>query len=172
MASVPHLITRAWSLRPYAGAVAACFVAAWVISLAWWVLLPEARTVVLEVPAGTASAIASGEAVSVIPETLMLRSGDTLVVRNDDVVTHTIGSNWLPPSTTVRIPVDSALLAGPQVICSIHPSGVLGLAAPARPGIATTALPTLLAGVPVSLSALVAMLLVRRLGRDEPVVTV
>lgn len=151
--------------------MAACFVAAWVVSLAWWLLLPEARTVVLEVPPGTASAIARGEVVSVIPETLVLRLGDTLVIRNDDIVTHTIGPNWLPPSSTVRIPVDAALLSRPQLICSLHPSGVLGLAAPARPGIGTTAFPTVFAGAPISLSAIVAMLVVKRLGRDESVST-
>lgn len=152
--------------RTYGGAVLVCFALAWIVSLAWWLLLPETRIVALEVPAGTAAAIARGEDVAVIPDSLLLRRGDTLAIRNDDTVVHQIGSELLPPATTVRIPVTAALLDESSLLCSIHPNGVVGISSFARPGILSTAIPTVLAGVPTSLSLLVAMVVVRRL-RDE-----
>ncbi|MDP2326908.1 MAG: hypothetical protein Q8M79_02350 [Dehalococcoidia bacterium] len=152
--------------RTYGGVVLVCFALAWIVSFAWWLLLPETRIVALEVPAGTAAAIARGEDVAVIPDSLLLRRGDTLAIRNDDVVVHQIGSELLPPATTVRIPVTSALLDESSLLCSIHPNGVVGISSFARPGILSTAIPTALAGIPVSVSAVVAMFVARRL-RDE-----
>lgn len=151
----------------YGGAIAICFVLAWIVSLAWWLLLPSARTVVLDVPRGTAAAVARGERPSVIPSTLLLRRGDTLAIRNEDVVAHSIGLLMIAPGTTARIPVDAGLLDGPPLLCSIHPSGALSISALARPGIEMTVLPTLLAGVPTAMCLLVAIALVRRLDRPE-----
>ncbi len=155
------------AVRRYGGAALVCFALCWTVSLAWWLLLPDARIVSIEVPAGTAAAVANGETVSVIPDRLLLRRGDTLAIRNDDTVVHQVGVDLVPPATTLRIPVTDSLFAGAELSCSIHPSGVLALSPLARPGIASTAIPTLLAGVPTSISAIVALAVVHRLGRDE-----
>jgi hypothetical protein len=150
-------------LRIYGGAIAVCFVVVWVVSLAWWLLLPGARVIALDVPSGTAAAIARGEDVQVIPDTVALRRGDTLVIRNADDVVHQIGDEVLPPGRTTRIEVTRALLGTATLTCSIHPSGAIGVSTLARPGILSTAIPTALAGVPSSLALLVAIAIVRRL---------
>ncbi|GMU39707.1 MAG: hypothetical protein AMXMBFR23_05730 [Chloroflexota bacterium] len=163
---------RSWpvssaAVRRYGGAALVCFALCWTVSLAWWLLLPDARIVSIEVPAGTSAAIARGEAVSVIPDRLLLRRGDTLAIRNDDTVVHQVGTDLVPPATTLRIPVTDSLFASGSLSCSIHPNGVLALSPLARPSLASTAIPTLLAGVPTSISAIVALAVVHRLGRDE-----
>ncbi len=147
----------------YGGAIAICMGLAWIVSLAWWLLLPQSRIVSIEVPPGTSAAIARGESPDVIPSTLLLRRGDTLAIRNDDDVVHRIGVVSVPPGTTARIQVDAALLGGPALLCTVHPSGALSIAALARPGMEATIIPTLLAGIPVSISLLVALIVVRRL---------
>lgn len=152
----------------YGGAVAACLAIAWTVSLAWWLLLPETRTVSIEVPRGTATAIARGESPAVIPSTLLLRRGDTLAIRNDDDVTHRVGIAVIAPGATARIPVDAALLDSPVLLCTIHPSGALGISALARPGLEATIIPTLLAGVPMAFALVVAIAVVRRLEDGEP----
>ena len=154
-------------VRLYGGAVLGCFLIVWVISVAWWALLPDARVIALEVPAGTAAAIMRGDDVSVIPDSLALRQGDTLAVRNYDEVVHRIGETWLPPERTTRIPVTRDLLTGASLICSIHPSGAVGVYTLARPTILATAIPTVLAGVPASVALLVALVLARGLEERE-----
>lgn len=157
-------------VRVYGAAVFGAVFIVWIVSLAWWLLLPDARVVPLDIPAGTAEAVARGDAVEVIPDTLELRKGDTLVVRNGDDAVHRPGTEVIPPARTVRIFVGDALLAGRTLFCSIHPSGALGVSLLARPGIMATAIPTAIAGIPVSLSVVVALLIARRLD-DRPSVT-
>ncbi len=155
------------TLRAYGVPIAICFAAVWVVSLAWWLLLPEARIVPLEIPNGTAAAIIRGEAVAAIPDALSLRKGDTLAVQNDDTVTHQIGTVWLPPGRATQILVSADLLAGQSLLCSIHPSGAIGVSLLARPNILATIIPTLLAGVPASIALLVALMLIRGLEEHE-----
>lgn len=156
-------LVEAWSLRVYGPLVLGCLGVAWVVSVAWWLLLPDARTVDLTIPAGTAAAVARGEAVEVIPASLALRRGDTLVVRNQDDALHRLGSEWFPPGMTVRATVSGAMLEAPDLLCSFHPAGRLGVSTLARPGIEHTAVPTLLAGLPLALMAVVGVAVARRL---------
>ncbi|MGE3960392.1 MAG: hypothetical protein AB7F65_01755 [Dehalococcoidia bacterium] len=153
--------------RVYAPAVLGATALVWVVSFAWWLLLPDARVVPLHIPGGTAAAVARGEDVAVIPEQLELRQGDTLVVRNADDQVHRIGSEMVPPARTVYIAVTRALLSGQSLLCSIHPSGAIGISTLARPGILSTAIPTAIAGVPIAIALIVAMWIARRLD-DEP----
>ena len=150
-------------VRVYGAAVLGSLFLVWIVSLAWWLLLPDARVVPLEIPRGTADAVARGEDIEVIPDSLELRKGDTLVVRNDDDTVHRIGNEVIPPARTSRIPVTGALLSGRTLFCSIHPSGAIGVSLLARPGILSTAIPTAIAGVPVSIGVIVALLIGRGL---------
>jgi hypothetical protein len=147
----------------YGSAVVTVFALVWIVSFAWWQLLPEARIVALEVPRGTAAAIARGERPEVIPSTLLLRRGDTLAIRNDDDVVHRVGLVSIAPNYTERITVDAAMLSGPALLCTIHPSGALSISALARPGIEATIFPTLFAGIPIAWSVVAAIMVVRRL---------
>ena len=147
----------------YVTAVVVVLALVWVISFAWWLLLPEARIVVVEVPRGTAQAIARGERPEVIPSTLLLRRGDTLAIQNEDDVVHRVGVTSIAPNHTERITVDAAMLEGPALLCTIHPSGALSVSALARPGIEATIFPTLFAGIPIAWSVVAAIAIIRRL---------
>ena len=147
----------------YVTALVVVFGLVWLVSLAWWLLLPSSRIVALDIPAGTAAAIARGEQPDVIPSTLLLRRGDTLAIRNEDVVVHRVGLMSIAPDHTERITVDAAMLDGPALLCTIHPSGALSVSALARPGIEATIFPTLFAGIPIAWSVLAAIFIMRRL---------
>ena len=79
--SRPQLVLR---LALVAAVIGGC----WAINFAWWSLLPPPRTVELVIPAGTAGVVSAGEVVQAIPEELVLRRGDTLLIANDDLVPH------------------------------------------------------------------------------------
>ena len=55
------------------------------------------------------------------------------------------------------------MLTGAALLCTIHPSGALSISALARPGVEATIIPTLIAGVPISLALVVALMVMRRL---------
>lgn len=160
------LAGRVAAVRRYAPMVAACFLLAWGVSLGWWLLLPSTRTVGLVLPEGTAAQVAAGERPAVLPDRLVLRRGDTLAIRNEDVVAHRLGSTVIPPAQTVRIAVTSALFAAPGLLCSFHPGGSVGVEPLARPGIERTAIPTLFAGVPLSIALVFSVAVASRLGVD------
>ena len=157
---------RSWA-RQYGPLVAACLVLSWGVSLGWWLLLPATRTVELVVPMGAAEAVAAGRRASTLPDRLELRRGDTLVVRNEDRVVHRIGASDVPVGHTVRIVVTPALFGTAGLLCSFHPSGSIGVAPLARPGIGRTVIPTLLAGVPLSFALVLSVAIARRLGPGE-----
>lgn len=154
----------AWPvLRRYGPLVAGCFLLAWGVSFGWWWLLPSSRVVEVAIPAGTSEVVAAGRAVEALPSRLELRRGDTLVIRNGDGVTHRFGTSSVPPGHTVRVPVTASLLAGAGLVCSFHPGGSIGVSPLARPGIEHTVIPTLLAGVPLSLALVFAVAVAGRL---------
>ncbi|TAK79509.1 MAG: hypothetical protein EPO16_01880 [Dehalococcoidia bacterium] len=159
------LATRALpAARRYGPMVAACFALAWGISLGWWLLLPGTRTVELVVPQGAAEAVAAGRPDVTLPDRLELRRGDTLAIRNEDVSVHRVGTATVPPGHTVRIAVTTALLGAAGLLCSFHPSGSIGIAPLARPGIWHTAIPTLIAGVPLAFALVLTVAISSRLG--------
>lgn len=51
----------------------------------------EPVTISIVVPAGTQQAIEAGEQIELMPTRLEFHVGDTLHIRNDDVVTHSVG---------------------------------------------------------------------------------
>lgn len=150
--------------RRYGPMVAACFLLAWGISFAWWLLLPGTRTVELVIPAGAAEAVAAGRRDVTLPDRLELRKGDTLAVRNEDTAVHRVGTAVAPPGHTVRIVVTPALLGAAGLVCSFHPSGSVGVAPLARPAIWHTVIPTLLAGVPLAFALVLTVAVASRLG--------
>jgi hypothetical protein len=62
-----------------------------------------AQVVELVIPAGTAERVAAGEAAPSIPDSLKLATGDTLLVRNQDTVSHQLGPMWIPAGSTGRL---------------------------------------------------------------------
>lgn len=159
-----HAARVARGVRRYGPMVAACFLIAWGVSFGWWLLLPGARTVEMVVPPGAAEAVAAGRRGATLPDRLELRRGDTLAIRNEDSAVHRVGTSTVPPGHTVRIAVTSAFLGAAGLVCSFHPSGSIGVAPLARPGVGHTAIPALLAGVPLSFALVLSVAIASRLG--------
>jgi hypothetical protein len=125
-------------------AIGGFFSVAW-----WWLLAPindAASTVEIDIPPGTAAAIARGETVSLVPDRLTLTRGGSVRVINRDSVDHTIGDLVVPSggTATIRPKSDATTLS-----CSAHPSGSLGLAPAVRPSLFEMVLPTFLIGLPI-----------------------
>jgi len=65
------------------------------------------REVVLTIPKGTSEQVARGEQPPSIPKTLKFVVGDTLVVKNEDVVDHMLGPLWIPANSSASLPLQS-----------------------------------------------------------------
>ena len=85
--------------------------------------LPE--EIELVIPAGTADKVKLGEAVPVIPDEMTFVLGDTLVVKNQDVVDHQLGPLWIPPNTKASLVLDAAQRYA--YACSFKTTRYLGL---------------------------------------------
>lgn len=76
---------------------------------------------VVVIPAGTASRVAAGEPVDIIPTDLTFNLDDTLVVVNEDSTGHTIGPYTVGPGERLETRLSKA--ATFSGFCSLHPSG-------------------------------------------------
>jgi hypothetical protein len=79
----------------------------------------------LVIPQGTAAKIEAGEPVPAIPDEMTFVLGDTLVVRNDDVIDHQLGPLWIPPETKASLVLDAAQRYAYS--CSFKTTRYLGL---------------------------------------------
>jgi hypothetical protein len=76
------------------------------------------------IPVGTAARLSSGQVVQNIPSTLQFVEGDTLVVKNEDTVSHQLGPVWVPPGTSGVLNLDSP--SEYSYSCSFESSSTLG----------------------------------------------
>src|ERR1051326_8604318 len=83
------------------------------------------KDVVLTIPAGTADQVARGEKPPSIPTNMLFVVGDTLVVKNDDVVDHKLGPLFIPAHSSARMPLGQA--ESVSFDCSFQPTKQLGL---------------------------------------------
>ena len=98
------------------------------INASWWIFVFKDRPpqrFELAIPPGTAERVAAGEAVPSIPADLVLVAGDTLLVRNEDRVSHSVGPFWIPAGTMATIPFDTPSSAG--LSCTINPGKFIGV---------------------------------------------
>jgi hypothetical protein len=79
----------------------------------------------LVIPPGTAARVEAGEPVPAIPDEMTFVLGDTLVVRNNDLVDHQLGPLWIPPQTRSSLVLDAAQRYAYS--CSFKTSRYLGL---------------------------------------------
>ena len=79
----------------------------------------------LVIPPGTADRVASGEAAPSIPDGLKLATGDTLVVRNLDRVSHQLGPVWVPAGASGRLVFPGTVVG--RYSCSFTPAGYFGI---------------------------------------------
>jgi hypothetical protein len=81
------------------------------------------RTVELVIPSGTSEKVAAW--VSTIPSDMVIVVGDTLLVRNQDAVTHTLGPLVIPPDSSAKLTLNQ--IGNLAFTCSFEPTKYFGL---------------------------------------------
>ena len=81
------------------------------------------KTIVLDIPAGTSAKVAAGT--SVLPQDLTFVLGDTLVVKNQDSVAHTLGPLFIPSGSSASLTLDH--VGDQSYVCSFQPTKYQGL---------------------------------------------
>ncbi len=79
----------------------------------------------LVIPAGTAERVALGQKEPSIPENMVFVLGDTLVIKNEDVQTHTLGPLLVPAGTSASLVLSTA--DNFAYSCSFQPGKYIGL---------------------------------------------
>lgn len=73
------------------------------------------------IPAGSGERIAAGEQLDILPRELGATVGESIVIRNDDDVAHSVGPWFVGPGETLR---QQFLTEGVyEGACSVHPDG-------------------------------------------------
>ncbi len=103
----------------------------------------------LVIPAGTSDRIAKGEPNPAIPADLVFVTGDTLVVKNLDVIDHRLGPLFIPSGTSASLILGEA--NNYAYTCSFQPSQVFGLDVREPVTSGTRLYGILIAGVPLGL---------------------
>ena len=83
------------------------------------------RQVTLIIPRGTAEKVARGEQPPSIPKGMTFVVGDTLLVKNDDVVDHKLGPLWIPANSTAQLSLDQQESLSYE--CTFQPGKYFGL---------------------------------------------
>jgi hypothetical protein len=79
----------------------------------------------LVIPPGTAERVAGGQAPPELPADMSFVTGDVLVVRNADAVSHQLGPLWVPPGASASLALDEPNRY--SYACSFQTSRYLGL---------------------------------------------
>jgi hypothetical protein len=79
------------------------------------------EVILVEVPLGTGARIDAGETVELLPRTLEVSVGDTLEIRNQDIVAHEVGPYGVAAGQTVRQTFSTPGTL--QGMCTLHPDG-------------------------------------------------
>ena len=79
----------------------------------------------LVIPLGTAEKVARGESDPTLPATMVFVAGDTLVVKNLDLVVHELGPLFIPSGSSASMKLDSE--QNYAFTCSFEPSKYIGL---------------------------------------------
>lgn len=83
------------------------------------------QEITLVIPNGTADLVARGEQPPTIPDNMSFVVGDTLIVKNEDVVDHKLGPLWIPANTSAQLSLDQEESFAYE--CSFQPGKYLGL---------------------------------------------
>ena len=105
--------------------VGGLLIAAIPVVVARFVDQPAGDTYTIDIPPGTADAIAAGDDVNVIPDELDLTLRDTLIIVNRDSVTHTIGPFEIGPGEQSEHSFNE--VAAINAYCSLHPAGSISI---------------------------------------------
>lgn len=83
------------------------------------------QEVVLTIPLGTADQVARGEQPPAIPTDMVFVVGDVLVIRNEDIVDHKLGSLWIPARSSAQLALGQEENLAYE--CSFQPGNYFGL---------------------------------------------
>lgn len=120
----------------------------------------------LIIPAGTAERVARGEPDPSLPDKMVFVLGDTLVVKNNDVITHQLGPLMIPAGSSA-----SMTLNQPENLvftCSFQPTEFLGLDVREPVTLLTRIEGILISGLPMGFLYALYSFLVWPLKRKEP----
>ena len=81
------------------------------------------QTIELVIPAGTSDKVSQGK--SVLPESQVFVLGDTLVVKNEDSVTQSLGPLVVPPGSSASLTLDQ--VGTMKYTCSFQPTKFYGI---------------------------------------------
>ncbi len=156
----------AW--RVLAGSLLTGFVMGALLVIVAWIafgadLMAPPRDVQLVIPRGTAALLAAGQP-SALPAQVILNQDDRLIISNQDVVTHTLGSWLIKPGQSITVDATSPIAS--VFTCSIHRSGSFGIIVQARPGLVDGILITILVSVPIGLVLFAGATVFRSLDMD------
>jgi len=105
------------------------------------------RRIEYVIPAGAAKRVAAGEALPGIPAKAVFVVGDVLVLRNEDEVNHQFRPFRIPAGTVLTFPLERPSTL--NYLCTIHPSGTIGLEVQPASSLLRTLVRAMLMGVPV-----------------------
>lgn len=83
------------------------------------------KEITLVIPNGTAELVERGEQPPTIPENMSFVVGDTLIVKNEDVLDHKLGPLWIPANSSAQLSLDQEQSFAYE--CSFQPGKYLGL---------------------------------------------
>lgn len=100
-------------------------IAAIPVAVSRFVDQPPGETYTIDIPPGTADAIAAGDDVEVVPDELDFTLRDVLIIVNRDSVAHTIGPFQIGPGERSEHSFNE--VAAISAYCSLHPSGSIDI---------------------------------------------
>jgi hypothetical protein len=103
----------------------------------------------LIIPRGTSEKVARGESNPALPDKMVFVVGDTLVVKNEDVVDHHLGPLFIPVGTSASLTLSQS--DNMAFTCSFEPSQYLGLDVREPVTLSTRLAGILIAGIPLGL---------------------
>jgi hypothetical protein len=83
------------------------------------------QVIELVIPDGTADRVALGETPPTIPDSMTFVVGDTLLVKNEDMVNHELGPLWIPAGSSATLALDA--VQSYAYACSFQPGKYFGL---------------------------------------------
>lgn len=83
------------------------------------------ETIVLTIPAGTSESVARGEQPPSLPDKMTFVVGDSLVVRNQDLVDHQLGPLWIPSGAEANLQLGNVESLAFE--CSFQTSNYMGI---------------------------------------------
>ena len=111
------------------------------------------QEVILTIPTGTAEKVARGEQPPSIPQDMVFVVGDTLVVKNEDVVDHKLGQLWIPANSSAQLALNEEQNMAFE--CSFQPGNYFGLDVRQSLTFGTRVYGGLYAGIPLGILILV-----------------